>query len=225
MARVIQEISRKISNASRRKIICKFYSRKMRLLIPYESLPEMHFMYFLDAASNVKVFSSQPGKLTYFDSEGLLRSYTPDFRVYLDDDSTPHYVEVKPDTQLDYWEIEEKHEQLAREFASRGARFHVVSTELTDKQPTLSNLKLLHNYGGFDVEPLFEKQIFCLLGHGPKSLADISDFFHNVPSVTESIYCLCFRNVLQLCDINLDISSHSFVRIYDGSANLYWPEV
>ena len=135
----IQKTARKITNASRRKVIGHFHSRKMKVRIPFESMPERNYMLYLDAAPDVRAFYSQPRTIQYLNSDNRLVNYTTDLRVIFFSTERPKNVEVKSEDSAGYHEIVEKNSLLEAEFSRRGEDFELVTTEFKEKQPELNN--------------------------------------------------------------------------------------
>jgi hypothetical protein len=143
---VVQKTARKITNGCRRKVIGLFYSHKMGLHIPFESIPERNLFYILEFDKRVYSFISQPIIFEYVDSKNKFRRYTPDFEVHYSDTPRVTYIEVKPKEVAEYWEFREKANILFSAFLEIGADFVVVTTEITECQPDLNNRKLLYTY-------------------------------------------------------------------------------
>lgn len=119
----------------------------------FEATLERDFYILLGADKRVDKVEAQPVTLTYRDSKGVLRPYTPDALVrYHPDPETgvtpkPRLFEVKPREKIraDWPEIKRKYKTGRRFARLRGWRYGFV-TEKEIRTPFLGNVKFLRRH-------------------------------------------------------------------------------
>src|SRR5437588_206487 len=89
--------ARNISNKGSRKIIGKFPSLLMGLVVKWESKLERDFIYLLEFDSDVISYREQPIRIIYF-LDGKSCRYTPDFLVVRK--NKRQIIEVKPKDKI-----------------------------------------------------------------------------------------------------------------------------
>lgn len=132
---------------SRVKNLFKFVSAKMNTVFTVESSLEFDTCFHLEYSPAVKAFEAQPEGF-YYDFDGRLCPYTPDFRV-IDHDGNACFLEVKPSEKVadpDFLARFPVKQQRAIELSSP---LKLVTEKQIQIYPILGNLKLLHRYSGF----------------------------------------------------------------------------
>ncbi len=115
----------------------------MQSLIWYESLNERDYMYLLEIDPEVVSYRSQPLKISYTLNHQL-RRYTPDFLVQRR--SREQIVEIKPEKRLNQEQNVQLFQAITNLGQSQGWEFVVITDKMIQKEPLLSNLKLLYRY-------------------------------------------------------------------------------
>lgn len=204
--------ARKITNASGQKIIGRFYSHKLKLHVIHESLAERNYFYSLDFDGEVESFVCQPVTIPYFDGVQF-RKYTPDVKVNLKNNQRPLYVEVKPSGQSQYWEFLHKASILEKTFNAMDADFQVVTTDITDAEPNLTNLKLLHRYGSVELDMAIASYCIAIIRQGVEiTFSELLMKIGNSPNNKMLIYKLIFINILSV-DMCKRISPQSIISL------------
>ncbi|MFA8091449.1 TnsA endonuclease N-terminal domain-containing protein [Klebsiella oxytoca] len=139
----------------------------MNSILTLESSLEFNACFHLEYSTAVKTFEAQPEGF-YYNFDGQICSYTPDFRV-TDYSENSYYLEVKPSKRVIHSDFKE------RFFAQQQAAID-LSTQLkliTEKQicvePILNNLMLIHRYAGFQSVTKLHGQIIIILKKSNKT--------------------------------------------------------
>lgn len=145
----VREIGFKASSLSGQ--IC---STKINKPIQFESSLERDFIYLIEFDRKVSFYLEQPLEITYRDSTGQNRKYTPDFLItYHDKFKKSEIIEIKYESEL-----EEKREELevkfdfARKYCiDNDLVFRVISDKYIrdEKHVLLKNFKFLSRYRDF----------------------------------------------------------------------------
>lgn len=158
---------------SRVKNLFKFVSAKMNTVFTVESSLEFDTCFHLEYSPAVKAFEAQPEGF-YYDFDGRLCPYTPDFRV-IDHDDKGCFLEVKPSEKVadtDFLERFPVKQQRAIELSSP---LKLVTEKQIRIYPILGNLKLLHRYSGFQSFTPLHMQLLRLVRElGRVSLSRLS---------------------------------------------------
>lgn len=124
----------------------KFPSRKLKRMIQCESLVEMDAARYFDLHPFVKYFQEQPSVEYYYDKDGCVREYTPDFQLILQND-VEWFVEIKPEDKLARREIKEKFQLISARFEDLQKGYRIFTDVDLRQEPLRSNLKLLAHHG------------------------------------------------------------------------------
>ncbi|WP_409420007.1 hypothetical protein ABHF91_09170 [Pseudaeromonas sp. ZJS20] len=199
---------------SRVKNLFKFVSAKMHTVFTVESSLEFDACFHLEYSPLVKHFEAQPEGF-YYQCDGRLCPYTPDFRV-VDQDGFASFLEVKPAEKV-------ADQDFLLRFPLKQQRALELSSPLklvTEKQirinPILGNLKLLHRYSGFQSFTPLHMQLLKLvedLGH--VSLSTVSGTMSVPPEeVFASALSLLASGLIDsdLTSREIDLSSVVWVR-------------
>src|ERR1700759_431623 len=147
---------REISNRGSKKIIGKFPSYLMGMIVMWESKLERDFLYLLEFDPSVISYREQPMRLLY-NFDGKLRRYTPDFLV--ERKHKKQIIEVKPKDKVFKGNNEQRFRIISRIFLSLGYEFKIVTDTHIRTQPRLYNIKLLWKYARTIIYP--QQQIYC----------------------------------------------------------------
>jgi hypothetical protein len=145
----VREISFKSSSLSGQ--IC---SKKLNKSIQFESSLEKDFIYLIEFDIKVCSYLEQPIEISYIDSSGKNRKYTPDFLVnYHDKFRKDEIIEIKYESELieKKDELEAKFESARKYCIANDLVFRVISdTYIRDeKHILLKNIKFLSRYRDF----------------------------------------------------------------------------
>ncbi len=145
----------------------------MNTVFTVESSLEFDTCFHLEYSPAVKAFEAQPEGF-YYDFDGRLCPYTPDFRV-IDHDDKACFLEVKPSEKVadtDFLERFPVKQQRAIELSSP---LKLVTEKQIRIYPILGNLKLLHRYSGFQSFTPLHMQLLRLVRElGRVSLSRLS---------------------------------------------------
>lgn len=200
--------SRKVVTRSGRKFRGYFPSKKLNRMVEWESLLERDAILFFEFSSGVVDYQEQP-EVIYYEQEGEIRRYHPDFALTLRNDRTVH-VEVKPASQLQAPSLAEKFKAITERYANSSAHFRILTDQLIRQEPRLSNLKRLASIAQYPFEAAeVSRCVREVLSCGPGT---------SLYAVTERIG---MKNMLSMianhhlyCDLNLDLHSpNNFVRL------------
>ncbi|WP_419812613.1 TnsA endonuclease N-terminal domain-containing protein [Bacterioplanoides sp.] len=211
-----------------------FYTSKARLIgitnrsvsgaIPdigsYESALERDFMELARFDSGIDSVVPQPLTITYSDSFGIERPYTPDGLVYYREDLRipPLLYEIKYRADL-----KGQRKQLfpklrkARSVACRRGWSFKVLTEVEIRTPFLANAKFLWGYKDWKVEePMAEHVLTILddLGMADPSLLMAALFSHkrDQAKVLPVIWYL-IANGRIVCDLDAPLTMRTLIRV------------
>jgi len=173
---------RKVNNKNSRNVPHSsgyFYSFKMKSEIPYESLSECYFYYFLDSNPLVKTFHPQPLKVAvpFLNEEGDVDywEHVPDVLVFWEsEESIPTLYQVKYEEKLDDRKQQLSDKECVKYCEKNNWKYEVVEIVKVDKT-VIKNLKFLH---GFiknkqfykDTSPLIEELMYT---YGEMSIDNI----------------------------------------------------
>jgi len=206
------EKPRKVSRKSRTNYRCQHFSPKTRSRHVGESLLEHYYCLHLDRNPSVRDYRSHPASFGYFGPNGKRTKYSPD-KLVVRDDGQWIFVEIKPRAQWvkNIWQ--EKFKFLKGLFHSIDTEFVVVLDDEINRQPQLSNLKLLNAYANFAADSDACREVTqCLKQQGPTPLKKLVT---SIPTVTEPyalIYHLLHHNTLD-CDMHVLLGNQSIIEL------------
>lgn len=132
---------RKVVTRSGRTVRGYFPSRKMRTMIPWESLLERDAILLLEFSPEVVRYRAQPARVP-FQLNGVLKHCIPDFEVEFADGLISH-VEVKPAKKLKRPDIAIRYAAI-REHYEKSEIWYQILTEKELRNPVrLENFQLL----------------------------------------------------------------------------------
>ncbi len=122
-----------------------FPSKKMKRMVPWESLQERDALLLLELSPGVVAFKAQPEKLPYWDGTAM-RVHVPDLWVLLYDEHVL-FVELKPASELARPQVKAKYCQIAEQLLAQGLDYRLLTDKEIQQEPQFSNLKqLLYRY-------------------------------------------------------------------------------
>lgn len=139
-------------------------SKKMfKRFMPFESTLERDLLEILEYDNNVDIYRVQPVTITYCDSSGKKRRYTPDVFIQYRRDIMPaknmrHMLcEVKylDDLKKNGREWRDKFKAASKYAGSKGWKFKIL-TEQHIRTPFLDNVKFFKRYSNYDINCLAE---------------------------------------------------------------------
>jgi len=143
-----------------RNVIGHFPSLKMGQMVPFESLLEQDYLYWLDYALEVEWFEAQPLQIEYQHAERTHR-YTPDFHLV---QAGQHVlVECKPDRFTDQAANQRKFKAADDWCRRRNWEFRLVTDGQLRAGFGLQNIKRLTRYARHPVDPGLQSRIFLEL--------------------------------------------------------------
>lgn len=136
--------AREIHNRGRTlKVISQFWSKRQRVGLWCESVPEFEYCFHLELDATVVSFRTQPCTIAY-EFEGERHRHTPDFEVQRAHVLRRHFVNVKPQSVADYHGFIARADAIAQSLAGLDSTHEVVTAEQIGIHPRLPNLKLLY---------------------------------------------------------------------------------
>lgn len=187
---------RRVANFGR-NVIGHFPSLKMGQMVPFESLLEQDYLYWLDYTPDVEWFEAQPLQIEY-QHEGRTYHYTPDF--HLVQAGRQVLVECKPDRFTDQAANRRKFKAAGDWCRSQDWEFRLVTDQQLRTGFGLQNVKLLTRYARFPVDPGLQSRIYLELNTTPAPLTIASLVSSLAPerpaAVTPSLLAMLFRHEL-----------------------------
>lgn len=148
--------SRKVVTRSRARATGKFPSLKMKRMLQWESINELHAFRLLEANPIVKSFREQPCEIRYM----------------LDDEERRHYPDilVETSTEKELWEVKpaanaaqpktvRRTELLTLALSDYGYRYRVILGEDLARRPRMTNIMILLRFGRRAVPDLIKEQV------------------------------------------------------------------
>jgi len=122
----------------------KFPSRKLGRMVHWESLVERDLILHMEYDPLVANYQEQPTVIEYYDEQGKVRSYFPDFLVQRADGSE-YLVEAKPASRLLTPKVRDKLAAVALRLKEMGREFRVMTDVVIRQQPRFDNLSRIHD--------------------------------------------------------------------------------
>lgn len=157
------------------KVISQFWSKRQRVGLWCESVPEFEYCFHLELDLDVVRFVTQPTTITY-ELDGVERRHTPDFEVECRGSCRLAYVNVKPESVASYHGFRAQADAITKALAKRHATHEVVTAERIAAAPRLPNLKLLYMHLDRVVTPSALTEVGKLMEtHGMTTAAMVAD--------------------------------------------------
>jgi hypothetical protein len=204
---------RRVANFGR-NVIGHFPSLKMGQMVPFESLLEQDYLYWLDYALEVERFEAQPLQMEY-QHEGRTYRYTPDFQLVQAGRSV--LVECKPDRLTDQAANQRKFKAAGDWCRQRDWEFRLVTDRQLRAGFGLQNIKLLTRYARHPVDPGLQSRIYLELSvaRAPLTLGQLIDVVARTePSpVMSSLLAMLFRHELAADLREAPLSKQTIIRL------------
>ncbi len=180
-----------------RNVIGHFPSLKMGQMVPFESLLEQDYLYWLDYTAEVEWFEAQPLQIEY-QHEGRSYRYTPDFHLV---QAGQHVlVECKPDRFTDQAANHRKFKAAGDWCQPRDWEFRLVTDRQLRAGFGLRNIKLLTRYARFPVDPGLQSRVYLGLNASrtPLTLDGLARTLapEKPATVTPNLLAMLFRHDL-----------------------------
>ncbi|MEN3801291.1 TnsA endonuclease N-terminal domain-containing protein [Aeromonas veronii] len=173
------------------RVVGFYPSTKNNRLVAWESQLEQKACALFEFSADVVSYREQPITI-YFESDGQMRRYTPDFELKFHDGSSM-YLEVKPFAKLQGDAVKRRLQQVARFWEMHGQQFGVI-TDIELHHPTLQrNLKLLRAHQRVHVPD----EVWLRIGHWFQAIGSVS--FEQLVEVLNSpalVYALLSQQAL-----------------------------
>jgi len=201
---------RKISNKGSKKIIGKFPSLLMGIIVRWESKLERDFLYLLEFDPEVISYREQAIRITYM-FEGKLRRYTADFLVMRK--AKKQIIEVKPKDKVFKGNNQQRFRIIGRICRARGYEFKIVTDDEIRNQPLLDNIKLLWKYARTLIHP--QHQIYCrevFAGRQWLGLGELIHAFESKGIGRQVIFSMLYHKIL-VADLTQPVNANTSVRL------------
>lgn len=202
---------RKVVRPTGRGVRGYFPSRKMGRMVAWESTLERDLVLHLEMSPGVLRYHEQPVKI-YYEDDGELRLYIPDFEVVLCDGEIIH-MEVKPSRKLAQPDFARKYAKIRRHYADMEMGYRILTEKEIRVEPRLSSLQTLFQYlprlDGENLEPHLES--FRLLP--AKTITGAAA----VCGGETHVYRLIAAGHV-VCDFSKPLSGHSAIQLLDKEA-------
>jgi hypothetical protein len=152
----MQMKARKVVTRSGRGFRGYFPSKKLNRMVEWESILERDAIYLFEHSPGVVSYQEQPS-LVYYEIDGEMRKYFPDFELVLANGELVH-VEVKPEAMLSSEKLSMKLTAIAQAYASRQFTFRVLTDTEIRREPRLHNLKLLSRFKAHTTDNQIDQQ-------------------------------------------------------------------
>lgn len=204
---------RRVANFGR-NVIGHFPSLKMGQMVPFESLLEQDYLYWLDYTLDVERFEAQPLRIEY-QHEGRTYRYTPDF--HLVQAGRQVLVECKPDQFTDQAANRRKFQAADDWCRQRNWEFRLVTDRQLRTGCGLQNIKQLTRYARNPVDPGLQSRIYLAL-NGSRVPLTISRLIsvlalEELAAVRSSLLAMLFRHELVADLMEAPLSKQTIIRL------------
>jgi len=175
------------------RVVGYYPSTKNNRLVAWESQLEQKACALFEFSPDVVRYREQPISV-YFECDGQMRRYTPDFELQLQDGRSL-YLEVKPFAKLQGRDIKRRLQQIARFWVLNGRQFGVI-TDLELYHPALQlNLKLLRAHQRAHISDAVRQRVEHWVGTaGPVTFEQLAELL-NSPT---QVYALIVQRALHV---------------------------
>ncbi|MGL5339137.1 MAG: TnsA endonuclease N-terminal domain-containing protein [Aeromonas veronii] len=175
------------------RVVGFYPSTKNNRLVAWESQLKQKACALFEFSADVVSYREQPITI-YFESDGQMRRYTPDFELRFHDGRSM-YLEVKPFAKLQGHSVKRRFQQVARFWEMHGQQFGVI-TDIELHHPTLQrNLKLLRAHQRVHVPD----EVWLRIGHWLRAIGSVT--FEQLAELLNSptqVYALIAQQVLHV---------------------------
>ena len=146
--------TRKVVGRSAKGHRGRYYSKKMKKFVEWESTYERNWILIVEYCYWVSIYREQPEKIKFWIGDVQV-TYFPDFELILEDGQVV-YVEVKPKEKLNDPILSQRLKNIEEYLKVRGIRFIVVTEDEIHNTVLLANLRQLdyHNRWSHDDDEL-----------------------------------------------------------------------
>ncbi|MGC5428818.1 TnsA endonuclease N-terminal domain-containing protein [Aeromonas veronii bv. sobria] len=192
------------------RVVGFYPSTKNNRLVAWESQLEQKACALFEFSADVVSYREQPITI-YFESDGQMRRYTPDFELKFHDGRSM-YLEVKPFAKLQGDAVKRRFQQVARFWEMHGQQFGVI-TDVELYHSTLQlNLKLLRAHQRVQISDEVRQRVEHWIGTaGPSTFEQLAELL-NSPT---QIYALLAQRALH-ADLSVPFSPTTTLHLPEG---------
>jgi hypothetical protein len=192
------------------RVVGFYPSTKNNRLVAWESQLEQKACALFEFSPDVVRYREQPISV-YFECDGQMRRYTPDFELHFQDGRSI-YLEVKPFAKLEDADIKRRLQQIARFWELNGRQFGVI-TDVELYNPTLQlNLKLLRAHQRIQVsDEVRQRVVHWIATAGSATFEQLAELLNSPIQV----YALIVQRVLHV-DLLLPFSPTTTLHLPEG---------
>lgn len=200
--------ARRITNKGSKKIIGKFPSLLMGVIVMWESKLERDFIYLLEFDPDVVSYREQPMRIIYA-LNGKQRRYTPDFLVLRKEKK--QLIEVKPKAKVLKGNNQQRFRIIAEICSARGYEFKLATECEIRVQPRLYNIKLFWKYARTPIYP--QHQIYCKEVFDSRQVIRLGELIRAFESEgfgRQVVFAMMYHKLLTI-DLMQSINSNSLI--------------
>ncbi len=192
------------------RVVGFYPSTKNNRPVAWESQLEQKACALFEFSPDVVCYREQPISV-YFECDGQMRRYTPDFELQFQDGRSI-YLEVKPLAKLLNADLKRRFQQIARFWELNGRQFGVI-TDVELCHPTLQlNLKLLRAHQRVHLSnEVRQRVLHWIATAGPATFEQLTELL-NSPT---QVYALIAQRALNV-DIFTPFSPTSTLHLPEG---------
>jgi len=192
------------------RVVGFYPSTKNNRLVAWESQLEQKACSLFEFSPDVVRYREQPISV-YFECDGQMRRYTPDFELQFQDGRSI-YLEVKPLAKLLNADLKRRFQQIARFWELNGRQFGVI-TDVELCHPTLQlNLKLLRAHQRVQIsDEVRQHVIHWIATAGPATFEQLAEIL-NSPT---QVYALLAQRALHV-DLSVPFSPATTLHLPEG---------
>lgn len=200
-------VTRKVVTRSGRGIRGYFPSRKMRCMVPWESLLERDAILLFEFSPGVQSYRAQPELILYTHGDET-RRYFPDFEISTASGINVQ-IEVKTSTQLTKPKLAEKYRAIAGHYQFAGRQFRILTELEIRREPLHANLKMLMRHYRQDGE------LASSLSQATKFLQKEARLLQDMELEAEIVWRLLAHGHLR-CDLAEPIAASTLISLPQG---------
>lgn len=201
---------RNITNNGSKKVIGKFPSLLMGIIVRWESKLERDFIYLLEFDPDVLSYREQPIRIIYF-LDGKRHRYTPDFLVVRV--NKKQIIEVKPISKVFKGNNRRRFRAISRICSAMGYEFKIATEREIRVQPSLNNIKLFWKYARTSISP--QHQIYCkeVFGNNREIyLGELIRAFESKGIGRQVVFSMLYHKILTV-DLTQPVSACSIIQL------------
>lgn len=195
------------------RVVGFYPSMKNDRPVGWESQLEHKACSLFEFSQIVVGYREQPVSI-YFESQGQMRQYTPDFELTLKTGDLV-YVEIKPAAKLSKPEIKSRLQDVAKFWKLQGHQFVVITDNELNHPDLLRNLKLLRSHLRYELtEDLIQLALHWVNTEEEPSFSELATYLGSPAKV----YSLLAQGYLEV-DLSLPLSAHTLIELPKESAD------